>query len=967
MFFERLNIRGFGCLRTEITFATDRLNLTIANNEAGKSTLVEALLAAFYGIEEDERRTTSRKPRRKNVIPWTEPEKFGLTLDFTANKVRWRIERDFHEGVVKLINRDTDHDSTSDYQRGHGDYAFGEELIGLSCGDFLKSFYLKQEEIHTIQDAGGLTPHIQRVATAREGGATSENAIERLREALRHYPYPNSRDGLMIDNAIKRFKSERESLLQEMDRFERQRNDIEPQSRRLATLDSDLAKLNRERKKDEKLGDLSEIRELDRLVEAQERLHGESEELKSEVEDLKEYDQFPASRWEQLNNLSGRVEELTTSVASLEERLVSEIEEPLEKLETELQSQGDIAGVTVVQLQEFEAAVSRLGDRTERVNKARKEHDNLDKNLQDRGFDRGHYTQLKQNLAGFNLDEQRFIDEFRATYAQEEVVYRDVKTRRELLERERDLIVDRRQRVAATTRMLFIIAAVLVIAGGVMILMTHGEEWLGQVLAGLGGIFGAVGAIVRGTVGGSETSGLKKLETEYQEADREEEKARDQLNAIGQELTSLATRAAFEDGNELLTEFDNFERLQEMAEPLFEAERNLERVKGENKDALEAVRPFFERAGDKVPEEDGAIDTARALLERYREIIRLSDQFKQLKDNKVNLEEELNRKKRDRNGQRELCGDILRLGSIVESEPLDEAVDAFRESLEKHRRYRSIVDDHLPRIERELLPEVDINAKRDRLSQLREKTSGAAEDTSIEHSKEFYRDRADRSMLEVQQLTEERLKIHREIGLTFDRYQSHYPGLQQRLQVLEQAVERAEAYRSEVETAIGIMGDISRKVYKSWAAALSEEAAPFLRSLNPRYGDLKFNEDLTFTIRDLHQERTIRSNEVEILLSTGARDEVFLAARLSIACYLAKGAKGTNPIVLDEPLSAADDEKFESGMIFFTETLSQRHQVLIMSCHTERHRWLNERIPEMWEARVYPIELVAQEEESEES
>jgi len=91
---------------------------------------------------------------------------------------------------------------------------------------------------------------------------------------------------------------------------------------------------------------------------------------------------------------------------------------------------------------------------------------------------------------------------------------------------------------------------------------------------------------------------------------------------------------------------------------------------------------------------------------------------------------------------------------------------------------------------------------------------------------------------------------------------------------------------------------------------LSEETAPFLTALNPRYGELSFKEDLSFTVRDKSVNRVIPSSEAEAILSTGARDEVFLAARLGIACYLARGARGPVPIVLDEPLSAMDDDKF---------------------------------------------------------
>ncbi len=142
---------------------------------------------------------------------------------------------------------------------------------------------------------------------------------------------------------------------------------------------------------------------------------------------------------------------------------------------------------------------------------------------------------------------------------------------------------------------------------------------------------------------------------------------------------------------------------------------------------------------------------------------------------------------------------------------------------------------------------------------------------------------------------------------------------------------------------------------------MSEEAAPFLENLNPRYEKLQFDEDLSFTIRDRNFDRTLTSSEIDNVLSSGARDEVFLAARLGISAYLAKGVKGSMPIVLDEPLSSADDDKFLSGMRFFLDVLSRNHQVLIMSCHEERHRWLRDQMKNLFDERVHIIALTSAE------
>ena len=960
MFFENLNIRGFGCLRTGVTFAPDKVNLAIADNEAGKSTLIAALLAAFYGIVEDERVTRDKRPHRKNVLPWLKPEEFGLTLDFTEGKSRWRIERDFHQGIVALTDRDSGKDRTSEYHKGRGLYQIGEKLIGLGCADFLRSFYLKQEEILEIKDSGGLVPHVQRVATARDGEATSENAIERLRQALKRYPHSSSKEGLTIENALKRIRDDKESLLREMERLQRERDEIEPQCLQLTEKETEAQARKKEREENQKLGDMAEALELTRLMDTQGKLREEHDRLRESAEQLKGYSDFPADRWEQLNNLAGRMERLADDIRQREEALQAKVTKPLTEVEEKLQARRELAGVTAEELSDLETAHSRLSDRYDRNKNAGKEKERLTADLARQGFDRDKFTGLRTTLSSFTPEQLRFVDDFRAVYAEQEAVYREAKTRMEWLARERDLIADRRRKIVSNARLFFMMAAVMATVGGVMMLLTQGG-WLGSVLAGLGVVFAAVGFIVQGTAGTLDSSGLKTMEVDLDVATTEEDHVRVKLDAVGSELNELATRSGFSDGNTLLAEYGNYVRLEKSAEPMFEAERNAERAKEEAIEALMQIRPHFVRAGDGLPELDESVKSAKDLLGRYREAVRMGEEYKALVARREQFEDELQRMKRDLQSHQELASDILRMARIAPEQDFKSGVAAFKESLSQHHRYLEVVNKELPRVERELLPEVDVAAKGDRLEQLSAKIGPLPKATKITHSKEYYRDQADRAGHAIEEANEERIAINRKIGAALERFQSQIPEVRRNLSENEEAEERAEAFKAELETAISVMGDISREVYRSWATGLSEVAAPFLEALNPRYEELKFNEDLTFEILDRQSSRRISSAEVETVLSSGARDEVFLAARLAISAYLTQGARGPIPVILDEPLAAVDDDKFVSGMAFFMNTLSRKHQVLIMSCHAERHRWLAERMPDQFGERVHLIGLSSEE------
>jgi DNA repair exonuclease SbcCD ATPase subunit len=956
MHLETLKINEFGCLRTTVTFVPESLNLAIADNEAGKSTLIAAILAALYGIVEDERVTRDKRPRRKNVLPWDNPEEFGLTLEFTLNDIRWSIERDFNTGVVHLIDRDTGKDHVSDYHKGKGIYHIGEELIGLTCTDFLKSFYMRQDEILEIRDAGGLTPHVQRIASARDGGSTSENAIESLRNALRRYPYPGSKNGITVDTVLSRNKKEKENLESELDGLERSRAKIQPSASRLASIESDINRLIHDGDEAERLSDQAEINELSELCDRQERLKLELSELEAVAEELNEFGDFPAGKGEQLIKLAVKIENLTASIEKVQAKLNDEVIPDKSRIDVELKDLKGLRDMSTVDLRNFEDAVSKHTDRYERRTSAEKDVEKINKEIEESGIDRNNLRRLQSIFDSLDPKNKIFIDEFRATYAEEEMVYRESKAQREWIERDRAQIMERKNRISGNARMFFIIAAVLALSGGILILLTQGE-WLGQILAGIGAVLGAIGAFTFSSVGGADSSRLSQVDEDLEAAIITEDESSNRMENIGKELTDIAERLEFTDGNQLLADYLAFDRMQHIAEPLMQAENLLDKSKAETDDALKTLQPFFKKAGENVTGSETANHVSESILNKYRDVVRLGEEMNNLNSKDEEYRTELDRLGKNYESNLDLCGEILQLGNVEVTDPLDDAIDEFHTAGESHHKYRSVVDKQLPRVKEDLLDEIDIKAKQDRLTILRDKLAGLITDDPVDHSKEYYRDTADKLNRERDDLMTERQEISRTIGTAFDNYQQHQPIIAARIDEISQNIASAETFRSEIEKSLSIMSEISQDVYKSWASALSEEAAPILKKLNPRYDELLFNEDLTFSVLDTVNNRVINSDEVDNVLSTGAREEVFLAARLGISSYLARGSKGAIPIVLDEPLAAADDDKFQSGMEFFMKELSKKHQILIMSCHEERHNWLAKNLPDAWKKRVHLIEL----------
>ncbi len=952
MFFEALKIHGFGCLRAEAAFVPDKLNLVIADNETGKSTLVSALLAALYGIEEDRRKIVSKRPHLDSVLPWIDPDQFGITLDLTIDDTRWRIERDFHNRSVRLIDRETGKDHADDYHKGKGNYRIGEELVGMRVDDFLKCFYLEQQGFNQIRDKGRLTEHVQQAATAQEGGVTSEKAIEALSQALRKYPYPSSSQGLMIENALKRYRSRLDELTAQMDNLTRQREEIEPKCARLGSIERDIERLTEERQHNIQLGNRAELIELKQIFAKQDQLKTKLAELNATADKLKDYADFPTDKWEELISLTTRLEESSATIEKLRLEVKAKAD-VLTEIDDKLKKYPNLQEISRKDVAEFETAVSLLKDHRERFERTKQERDQVEVDLAGDGFDQDSYNRFKQIFEQLDNEDVEFIEGFRIAYAQEEADFREKRARREGLQISYEQLEQARKRKLAVSRIFFMLFAVMIIAGGFMIVLSM-QPWLGKILAGAGILLGAVGAII---LSSSRSSGLRKSGDEYNTARDEEAQAHKELEDIKKRLDEIALSVEMSDREELLEAYKDLERMKKAAGSLLEAQHNLERIQADDREALKRVGRFFDKAGETITEDEHVMDAARELLERYHAVVELKDRHRTISETKKQLKDDLERSENELKEHRKQITNILHLGGVEKTEPLERAAKEFHRGMDKQRQYKQIVDERIPAIERELLSETELKAKQDRLEHLKE--TGTPDDggTAPEHKKEYYRERADECSGKMDKLSEERLDIKQRIAVVYEQYQSQYPELHREFSDLKEGLDRAEAFQTEVQASIEIMEEIASEVYRIWAAALSEETAPLLNALNPKYTEMKFGNDLSFSITDGQSGRIISSDEMEHILSTGARDEIYLAARLGIAGYLARGAKGSLPVVLDEPLATADDEKFLSGMKFFLDDLSRCHQVLIMSCHVQRHRWLERNMTDLYNERVHLIEL----------
>jgi len=272
----------------------------------------------------------------------------------------------------------------------------------------------------------------------------------------------------------------------------------------------------------------------------------------------------------------------------------------------------------------------------------------------------------------------------------------------------------------------------------------------------------------------------------------------------------------------------------------------------------------------------------------------------------------------------------------------------FRQKKRNYERYDEIIKTDIPKIK--LLSQDEYVKKIECLNDVNRDIKALLEkhpefeQLTVSKTAEEYRKEEKMAMNGTTEVTEDKRKLLREVEGVLKEYRERYPTLEEELNMLESKRERLIDFKDAVEKAKKVMEEVSGAVNKQWASDLNIKVNEKLKHLNPQY-ELSFDTNLSFTIKPKAGTGTPLGKES---LSTGALDQIYLAVRLSISEHLSSKV-GKLPIILDEPFANTDDERFKSGMGYLVNELSKHHQVIILTCHKQRHEWLKAEMPTLFD------------------
>jgi uncharacterized protein YhaN len=285
--------------------------------------------------------------------------------------------------------------------------------------------------------------------------------------------------------------------------------------------------------------------------------------------------------------------------------------------------------------------------------------------------------------------------------------------------------------------------------------------------------------------------------------------------------------------------------------------------------------------------------------------------------------------------ERDFINSILSSAGIDTTLPVREAQREFAIAEEHYQRMREIRDTLLPDIEARVMPKEEIERLKAEEIDLTNRLADLPAIETNRSTSDIERERRS-VMSELNATKDEIMEIDRRIGGKVDKYRHEYPMLREEVCLLSAELDKLECFQKALELAVDTMHEVVESTRRRWAEALNKQAGEILPHLNPDYGNLLFDESLDFTLTHVACNRVISRKEAEAQLSTGAKDQIFLAARLACCRELSRLSEPI-PVILDDPLIAADDHRFERAFRYLVETLSSEQQVIILSCHQSRH------------------------------
>lgn len=366
---RRIELPGFGCLRDFHAELAPGLNLFFGLNEAGKSTLQQAVCALLYGFYGHDRARPDEAARHERFRPWPSgsvyapPFRGALQYELEDGRT-YEVRRDFSttDLSTQVIDLTTGADIAPTFGRSrHGNVPFARKHLGMSSGVFQSCAFISQGEIFRVTEAASpqeigdaiaaLADSGRRDVSAARAVAALDTYLSRLgSDRARTAELPRARESLRAA----------ETELQALDAA---RTTLAEKCERLDQLRASLDKLQQDGPRAEYLLNAAQAAHLERRLEQVREAASALEHARVQQQALHEFAGIPANLRDEVLMLRDRRERALESLS----RLKREAEDaaartsPDDALELEA-SRTTVGFLTDDQIAALEAAAYQMAD-----------------------------------------------------------------------------------------------------------------------------------------------------------------------------------------------------------------------------------------------------------------------------------------------------------------------------------------------------------------------------------------------------------------------------------------------------------------------------------------------------------------------------------------------------------------------------------------------------------------------------
>ncbi len=288
---DRCRIGRYGKLSDFSTDFSPGLNLIKGPNEAGKSTLVDALIDALF------ENPKSQKKEIKEKKSWGFDKDFAITLEFESEGLSYSLSKDFDTGAVSLI-KGSSGEMLEDRKRVE---SILSDSLGLSNREvFLATSCIRQDEMARISSSPeAIRDRLESLITGGKEDTLASKAIEKIDAQIKEI----KKQGQKYPGVLKKLEEDRDHIVYELDKAKR---DIETTAQNRTRLKE--VKNNLERLREELKVKSAQLEKAKKAVHAKERLA----ELEEKFGDL-------STRVNNIKESKKNVEELRKKLADLPE------------------------------------------------------------------------------------------------------------------------------------------------------------------------------------------------------------------------------------------------------------------------------------------------------------------------------------------------------------------------------------------------------------------------------------------------------------------------------------------------------------------------------------------------------------------------------------------------------------------------------------------------------------------------